>query len=88
MEHTFRNAQPTTSRVNWPRAALAGLAGRLAAHYANGMILAIVYAALTPSLWGPGAVPAAPGQHREPLASPAPPKAARPVPRPTEREPS
>ena len=86
MEHTFRNAQPATSRVDWPRAALAGLAGTivfdllglalsrqwwdipallgartgtglaggLAAHYANGVILAVVYAALAPSLWGPG----------------------------------
>lgn len=28
--------------------------GGLLAHYANGAILAIIYAALAPSLWGPG----------------------------------
>lgn len=31
-----------------------GLLGGALAHYANGAILAVVYAALAPSLWGPG----------------------------------
>lgn len=30
-----------------------GLAGGVAAHYANGVLLAIIYAGLAPSLWGP-----------------------------------
>lgn len=32
----------------------APFAAGVAAHYANGVILAIIYAALAPSLWGPG----------------------------------
>lgn len=32
----------------------AGLLGGVLAHYANGVILAIIYAGLAPSLWGPG----------------------------------
>ncbi len=31
-----------------------GFTGGLAGHYANGVVLAVVYAALAPSLWGPG----------------------------------
>ncbi|MGH7369265.1 MAG: hypothetical protein ACREIN_00075 [Candidatus Methylomirabilaceae bacterium] len=31
-----------------------GFFGGLAGHYANGVVLAVVYAALAPSLWGPG----------------------------------
>jgi hypothetical protein len=31
-----------------------GLAGGAVAHYANGVVLAIIYAGLAPSLWGPG----------------------------------
>jgi len=31
-----------------------GLAGGVVAHYANGAILAIIYAGVGPSLWGPG----------------------------------
>ncbi len=31
-----------------------GLAGGVLAHYANGVILAVIYAGLAPSLWGPG----------------------------------
>lgn len=30
-----------------------GLAGGVVAHYANGILLAIIYAGLAPSLWGP-----------------------------------
>ncbi len=30
-----------------------GLAGGVVAHYANGIVLAIIYAGLAPSLWGP-----------------------------------
>jgi hypothetical protein len=84
MQQAFRNT--ATTRVDWARAALAGLAGTIvfdlvglaltrqwwdipallgaktgtglaggvAAHYANGIILAVLYAALAPSLWGPG----------------------------------
>ena len=31
-----------------------GFVGGVLAHYANGVILAIIYAGLAPSLWGPG----------------------------------
>ncbi len=31
-----------------------GLVGGVLAHYANGTILAIIYAGIAPSLWGPG----------------------------------
>lgn len=31
-----------------------GLAGGVLAHYGNGVILAVIYAAIAPSLWGPG----------------------------------
>lgn len=31
-----------------------GLLGGIAGHYGNGFILAVVYAAIAPSLWGPG----------------------------------
>ncbi len=31
-----------------------GLVGGVLAHYGNGVILAVIYAAIAPSLWGPG----------------------------------
>ena len=31
-----------------------GLAGGVLTHYGNGVILAVIYAAIAPSLWGPG----------------------------------
>ena len=31
-----------------------GFVGGLAAHYSNGVLLAVIFAAIAPSLWGPG----------------------------------
>ena len=43
----------TSHTINWVNAIVAGIIGGLVAHYGNGIAIAIIYAALAPSLFGP-----------------------------------